>query len=230
LGWAATAYEWNWSVAEAAFRRALDLKPQYGPLHIWYSHFLHAMGRTQESFEESQRAVSCDPLGLILNVHLGWHHVYERKYEEAIEQLHKTLELEPGFILARLFLGEAYEQSGRFEEAIAEFGKAVDLSGRRPVYLAGLGHAYAASGRRQDALRIVEELQEASIQTYVPARGIAEIYIGLDERQHAFAWLDTALQQRNGWLIHAHSNPRYDRIRSDSRYPEFLRRIGLPPI
>ena len=228
LGWTAAAYDWDWVTAETAFRRAVELKPQYGPVHIWYSHFLHAIGRTSESFEESQRAIRCDPLGLILNLHLGWHYVYERDYERAIEQLHKTIELDPGFILARLFLGEAYEQMGMFREAIAEFDRAVSLSGRHAVYLAALGHAYAASGQRESALKTIEELQDASERTYVAARDLAEIYIGLAEKQQAFAWLDKAVGQRNGWLIHIKSNPRYDSLRSDARYADLVRRIGLP--
>jgi eukaryotic-like serine/threonine-protein kinase len=228
LGWAAAVYDWDWGAAEKAFRRTLDLKPQYDIAHIWYSHFLHAIGRTGESYKESLRALECDPLGLILNVHLSWHHLYDREYERAIQQLRKTIEFEPSFVLARHFLGEAYEQTGEFEEAIAEFEKAVDLSGRHPVFLAGLGHAFAASGQEQSALKTIGELQQLSSQKYVPARGVAEIYIGLGDKQNAFAWLDKAMEQRNGWLFHIKSNPRYDSLRSDPRYADLVRRIGLP--
>jgi serine/threonine-protein kinase len=228
LGWAATAYDWKWEAAEKAFRRAIELKPQYGQVHIWYSHLLHAMGRIGESSEEARRAIECDPLGLILNLHLGWHHVYERQYERAVEQLQKTLELESGFVLGRLFLGEAYEQMGKFQEAISEFEEAVNLSGRRPVYLAGLGHAYAVAGDREKALGIANELQQLSGGTYVAPRGIAEIYIGLAERDLAFYWLEKALAEHNGWLIHTGSNPRYDSIRVDPRYADLVQRIGLP--
>ncbi len=227
LGHVAAFYEWDWVAAETAFRRALDLKPQYGVAHIWYSHFLHAVGRTAEAFAESQSAVECDPLGLILNVHLGWNYLYDRSYQRAIEQLQKTTELEPEFLLARLFLGEAYEQTGRLAQAIAEYERAVELSDRRPIYLSGLGHAYAKAGRTDHAVRIIEELQKRSSNEYVPARAIAEVYIGLGERQQAFDWLDKAVEQRNGWLFHIKTNPRYDRLRSDHRYGELTRRIGL---
>lgn len=228
LGWAAAGYDWDWVTAEKEFRRAIELKPQYGPVHIWYSHFLKVMERPKESFEESKRAIQCDPLGLILNLHMGWYYLYDREYEQAVEQLRKTLELEPGFILARLFLGEAYEQMGVFEEAIAEFEKAANLSGRHPIYLAGLGHGYALSGQRDEALKTIEELQQISNQAYVPARGIAEIYIGLGDKDQAFAWLDKALKQRNGWLIHVKGNPRYVSMRSDPRFQDLLRRMNFP--
>ncbi len=228
LAWTAAGYNWDWGTAEREFRRGVELKPQYGPAHIWYSHFLKVMGRAEEAFEESKRAIECDPLGLVLNMHMGWHYLYQREFHQAIEQLSKTLELDPGFILARMFLGETYEQVGMFEEAIAEFEKAVNLSQRHPIYLAGLGHAYAVSGQRAEALKTIEELQQLSSQMYVPARGIAEIYIGLGDKERAFAWLDKALDQRNGWLIHLKGNPRYDSLRTDPRYADLVRRIGLP--
>lgn len=228
LGWAATAYDWDWVAAETEFQRAIKLRPQYGPVHIWYSHFLKAMGRSKESFEESRRALECDPLGLVLNMHMGWHYLYLREYQQSVDQLVKTLELDPGFIPARLFLGEAYEQMGMYEEAIAEFEEAVTLANRQPIYLAGLGHAYAISGNREGALSTIQELNQLSTQKFVPARGIAEIYMGLGDKEQAFAWLDKAFEQRNGWLLHVKENQRYDSLRTDPRYIDLVRRMNLP--
>ncbi len=229
LGWSAAGYDWDWVTAEREFRRAIELKPQYGPVHIWYSHSLMAMDRPEESFEQSKRALECDPLGLILNLHMGWYYLFVRENRRAVEQLRQTIELDPAIPLARMFLGEAYEQMGLFEEAIAEFDKAVALSERHPIYLAGLAHAYAVSGRRDDALKIIKELEELSSRKYVPARGIAEVYIGLGDNGKAFAWLDKALEQRNGWLFHIKHNPRYDSLRSDPRYRDLVHRVGLSP-
>ena len=227
-GWAAAGYDWNWAAAEADLCRAIALKPQYAPVHIWYSHLLQAMGRTSESLHESHVALSCDPLGLILNVHLGWHHLYVRQYQPAIDQLLKTIDLDPDFILARMFLGEAYEHVGRLEDAITEFRRAVDLSGRRPIYLAGLGHAYAISGHHDEAVTTVAELEQRAAREFVSARGVAEIYLGLGERDTAFSWLGKAFDQRSGWLMHIQENPRYDGVRDDPRYAALLRRLNLP--
>ncbi len=227
LGWVATAYDWDWVKAETEFQKAIELKPQYGPVHIWYSHFLRAVGRTAESFAESKRALGCDPIGLVLNFHMGWHHLYSRDYRLAIEQLLKTLELDPGFLPARMFLGEAYEQSGMFAKAIGEFEEAVSSSRRQPVYLAGLGHAYAVSGNRDEALETIQELKQLSTDHFVPPRGVAEIYVGLGDKEQAFAWLDRAVKQRSGWLLHVKENPRYDSLRTDPRYTDLIRRMNL---
>jgi TolB-like protein/Tfp pilus assembly protein PilF len=228
LGWAATGYDWDWIAAEAAFRRAIELKPQYGPVHIWYSHLLKALGRTHESFEKSLRALDCDPLGLVLNMHMGWHYLYLREYPQAIDQLVKALELDPGFILTRMFLGEAYEQVGMFAEATAQFQKAVDFSARRPINLAGLGHSYAVSDNQEEALKIVEELKRRSTKEFVSARAVAEIYIALGDHDEAFSWLNAAFEQRNGWLLHIKENQRYDSVRADPRYDALVRRLNLP--
>jgi serine/threonine-protein kinase len=228
LACVAAQFDWDWSAAEPGFRRAIELKPQYGPVHIWYSHFLRAMGRTDASLAESRRALECDPLGLVLNMHMGWHLVYSRQYEHAVQQCLKTLELDPTFILARVFLGQAYEQMGDHSNAIAEFEKAVELSQRHPPYLADLGHGYAKAGREADALKILDELLNAASRRYVSARSIAEVYIGLGNLDEAFRWLQTAIEHRTGWLIHIRENPRYDSLRGDPRYLDLVRRMQFP--
>jgi eukaryotic-like serine/threonine-protein kinase len=228
LGWTAVGFDWDWATAEREFRHAIDLKPQYGPVHIWYSHLLRAMDRTEESLAEARRALECDPLGLVLNMHMGWHLHYSREHEKAVEQCQKTLELDPTFIPAQMFLGQALEQLGAFSDAIAAFERCVDLSRRHPPYLAELSHGFAIAGRRSDAEKVLEELKELSSRRYVAARGIAEIHIGLGNVDDAFAWLEKAFQQRNGWLIHIRENPRYDRLRGDPRYVELVRRMNFP--
>jgi serine/threonine protein kinase/tetratricopeptide (TPR) repeat protein len=228
LGYTAMGFEWDWATAEREYRHAIDLKPQYGPVHIWYSHLLKAIDRTEESLAESRRALECDPLGLVLNVHMGWHLVYARQCDKAIEQCQKTLELDPTFILAHVFLGQAYEQSGAFGEAIAAFEKAAELSRRHPTYLADLGHGYAVGGRRQDAANVLAELHERSSQCYVANRSIAEVHLGLGEVDEALTWLERGFQQRNGWLIHMRDNPRYDRLRQESRFLDLVSRMNFP--
>jgi len=74
-------YDWDWSGAEKEFKRAIELNPNYDNAHHWYSHYLTAMGQTEESLAESKRALALDQLGLIINVQLGWHYFYARQYD-----------------------------------------------------------------------------------------------------------------------------------------------------
>jgi Flp pilus assembly protein TadD len=122
-------------------------------------------------------------------------------------------------------------QKGMNEAAIAEFSKAVAKSGdgRRPVMEAALGHAYAAAGRRVEAQRTIEGLKMAAERRYISPYSIAVIYLGLGDKEQAFAWLNRAYQERDNWLIYLNVEPRLDPLRSDPRFTDLLRRVGLSP-
>src|SRR5262249_50723254 len=102
-------YDWAWTDAEKEFRRAIELNPSYANAHHFYSHYLMALSRREESLTESKRALELDPVNLPINVHLGWHYLYARQYDLAIEQLRRALDLDPNFFGAHEFLGQAYE-------------------------------------------------------------------------------------------------------------------------
>ena len=148
----------------------------------------------------------------------------------AIEQLRKTLDIEPTFAHAHWFLGMAYLRKGAFAEAIAEFQRAITLSPNITQYKAGLGHAYARAGKSAEARKLLSELKEASKRRYVSWCDFAAIYAGLGEKDQAFAFLEKAYEQRDAKLfIWGKGSPVLDPLRSDSRFADLLRRIGLPP-
>jgi tetratricopeptide (TPR) repeat protein len=222
-------YDWDWAAAEREHKRAIELNPRDGMVHIWYSHYLLPMGRLEESLAESKRALELEPLSLIINVHLGWHYLYAREHDQAIRQLKATLEMAPDFPVASFFLGQAYEQKGLFDEAISEFQKGVRLSRRNPVHLAALAHGYALSGRRAEAEKLLDEVKEASKQRYVPSYEIAVIYAGLDQKKEALTWLEQAHEQRDSsWLVDVGLDPRFQRLHSEPRFRALLKKLGLP--
>jgi serine/threonine-protein kinase len=222
-------FDWDWPGAEAEFKRAIQLNPNVGNGHHWYSHYLMAMGRTQESLAESKRALELDPLGVILNVHLGWHYNNAHQYDLAIEQITKALELDPNFGLAYWYLGLAYEQEGRYAEAENSLRKANDLLKDNSALAADLGHLYALSGRRDQALKVIEELKGVSNRKYVSSFNIALIYVGLNDVDQAFQWLEKAYRERSDLLVYLKVDARVDKIRSDARFKDLLKRLDLPP-
>jgi len=224
------AYDWDWANAEKEYKRAIELSPRYATAHQWYGGCLEAMGRSNEAIAERKRALELDPLSLVINFELGLAFYYTRDYDRAIEQFQKTVELDQNFPPVHAFLPAAYEQKGMHSEAIAEFKKAIPLKGASEVtYLrAGLGYAYAVLGKKGEARRLLDELKHRSTQEYVPAPNIALIYAGLGEKDQAFAWLDKGYKDRSFQMQWIEIEPRWDSLRSDARFQDLMRRVGLP--
>ena len=222
-------YDWDWPGAEIEYKRAIDLNPNYATVHHWYSHYLLAMGRVQESLAESLRALDLDPLDLPITTHLGWHYLYAREYDRAIEQLRKALDMDSRFLPAHLFLGQAYTQEAMYDKATAELQQAVSLSRETPVMVAVLGYAYAMSGKKGEAQIILHKLNALSKQRFVPSQEIATIHTALAEKDQAFEWLRRAYEERYSGLVYLKNDPALDGLRSDPRFADLLRRVGLAP-
>lgn len=185
-------YERDWAGAESEFKRALELSPNNVRSHNWYSHCLMAMGRIEESFNESKIAMELDPLDQSASQFLGWHYLHARQYDKSIKQLEQTLEQNPDFCLAHITLGMAYERRSEFDKAIAEFQKAGQIC-KLSITQGFIGHAYAMAGRRDEALQIIEDLLEISKRSYVPPYVIALVSTSLDKKpEEGFEWLGRA--------------------------------------
>ena len=222
-------YDWDWSEAEREFNRAIRLDPNHVNAHHWYSHYLLPMGRVEESLAESSRALQLDPLGLIINVHLGWHHLYTSDYDQAIKQLSKTIEMDNNYGLAHRFLGLAYERKGMYAEAIDELQRAVSLVGGTVETKAELAYAYAVSGKSDEAHKILDQLNQQSKQHYVSPYLIALIHAGLGNKEQAFEWLEKAYDDRSDLLVYLKVEPKLAGLHSDPRFQDLLRRLRLAP-
>jgi TolB-like protein/DNA-binding winged helix-turn-helix (wHTH) protein/Tfp pilus assembly protein PilF len=224
------AYDWDWPAAEKEFKRAIELNPRYAPAHQWYGGHLSATGRFREAEAEKKRALELEPLSLVMNFEVGLASYFARDYDQAIDRFRKTLELDANFPPPYTFLAASYEQKGMFEEAMAAFRRAVTVTQGPPkaLAMAGLAHMYAVSGRKTEARNILAELQRLSEYEYVPATDIALIYAGLGEKDQSFAWLDKAFEEHSFTLSNVKVEPRFAPLRSDPRFADLLRRIGLP--
>ncbi len=221
-------YERDWSNAEREFKRAIELDPNYAHAHNWYSHFLMAMGRIEESYAESEIALKLDPLDDSVNQYLGWHHLHARQFDRAIAQLEKTLANNPDFFLARVTLGMAYEQKGEVARAIEEFKKAYQQE-KNAIVLGFLGHAYARAGDIGEAQKILEELEELSKRMYVPPFSIGLIYTALGQNTQAFEWFEKAYAAQNEWMNWWKVTPQVNILRSDPRFNDLLIQLDLTP-
>ena len=221
-------YDWEWAAAEKEFQRAIELNPNDPTAHHWYSHYLTAAGRNEESLAESKRAQELDPLDPVISIHLAWLYYYTHQYDKVIEQSQKVLEAIPQSFWPHFDLGLAYEQKNMFEKAIAEFQKTRTLSPASTFATAGLGHAYAMAGDRAEATQILRELIEQSKKGYVPAFDVAVVYTGIGDDEQAFEWLEKAYAERSGWLVYLKRDPRFDALHANPHFQDLLRRVGVP--
>lgn len=223
-------YDWDWAGAAAGFERAIHLNPSYATAYQRYSLYLMAMGRTQESFDQINKARELDPLSISINFSLGWRLYMARQYDRALEQLRNTLEMDPSYELPHLVAGQAYEQRGQFDAAVAELRKAVDLSHGTPMMISALAHAYARSGNKTEAEKLLVLLISDSRKEYVSPYYIAIIYAGLGDNDAAIAWLEKSLVDRSNGLVFLQVEPQLDGLRGNPSFVALQKKLGFPEL
>jgi TolB-like protein/DNA-binding winged helix-turn-helix (wHTH) protein/Flp pilus assembly protein TadD len=226
LAFCLDGFDWDFDSAGKEFRRAIELSPSYATAHHWYAWHLSLLGQYDEAIAEMKEALNLDPLSLIINADLAELLVLAHSYDESISQSRKTIELDPGFALAHSQLGQAYLQKHLNDEAIVELQKAVQLSGSSPTAVANLARAYVAAGKRSEAVKLLNDLKRRSSGVSSHASEIAVIYAALGDTVQAMNWLEKGYEERfnPGVLL----RPGFDPLRSDPRYQDLVRRIGLP--
>jgi TolB-like protein/Tfp pilus assembly protein PilF len=219
-------YDWDWAAAEAECRRAVELSPGDSVTHEHLADYMSIRARHDDAIVEIKRGLELDPIS---RRHLGFFGfiLYRaRRYDESILQCERALDIDPNYANALWFLALSLEQKGRLSESIAKLEKAVRLSGGLH-YRALLGRAYALAGEKTKALAILDSLEALTLQRYVSPFDFAVVYMGLSDRTSAFRWLEEAYHQRVFRIIEL-TLPMFDSVRSDPRWGDLVRRIGLP--
>ncbi len=229
LAFIAQTYDWDWPAAEREYKQALELNPGYAQAHNWYAGYLTYTGRFSEGIAEAMLARELDPLSLPLNNALAGRLLAGGRYDDALRQAKATLELDDHFAPAHQTLGWVYLHSGKQNEAVREFQNALELAGAADMDIQlDLGFAYAVSGRPDEARRILANLQQRHQQGIVPSASVAILYGALDESNEAFTWLEKAYQERDPQLTYLKAGRRFEPMRKDPRFGQFVRRVGLP--
>jgi TolB-like protein/DNA-binding winged helix-turn-helix (wHTH) protein/Flp pilus assembly protein TadD len=225
LAFCLDGFDWDFPSAGKEFRRAIELNPGYATAHHWYAWHLSLLGQYDEAIAEMKKAESLDPLSLVINADLAELLVLAHSYDESIRQSRKTIEMDPNFALAHNQLAQAYLQKHMNREAVAELETAAQLSGDSPTVIANLARAYVASGNRSEAERLLNDLKKRSNSSYSCAPEIAVIYAALGDKNQAISWVEKGYEERfnPGALL----RPGFDPLRSEPRFQELVRRIGL---
>lgn len=230
LGYVRFVFDWNWREAEGAFRRALELNPNYPTARQWYAGFLRAMGRFEEAIREIDRAQDLDPLSPVIGTEKGAIYRVMRRHQDAIEQHRRVIDFEPDCPVAYLHLGMDYAAVGSYSEAIEAFRQAGRLSEQEPAEaVAWLGYCYGRKGLVREVREALGRLEAMGQRRYVPQVLFALVHLGSGDKQRAFEYLEKAWAVRDsalvGWLP---CEPVFDAVRREERFRALLRRVGFP--
>jgi TolB-like protein/Tfp pilus assembly protein PilF len=218
-------YDWDWRTAEKEYQRAIQLDPGYATAHQWYAEFLSFQGRFDEALAESERARRLDPLSLIIATDHGAILYFSRQYDRAIEQFRAVLEMEPGFGRANMII-YAYVQKGEFAEALAYIEKTRRLyKNDQPRSWRLEAYVYGHSGQLAQAQKALEKLKQLDQRWQIDID--PSLYVALNRKDEAIALLQRACSEHSSVVTSLKVEPNYDPLRSDPRFQELQRRVGL---
>lgn len=218
--------DWDWQTSEREFRRAIELNPNYATAHQWYAEHLAWQGRFEEALSESERARQLDPLSLIIATDHGAILYFSRQYDRAIEQLRSVLRKDPYFARAKIVI-YAYVEKGMLAQALTEVEISHRLYGEGPWYWAMLAYSYGRAGQLERARRELEKLEKRSRQEQLDPVIMLWAHLGAGDKEEALADLEKAYSQHFNTLTTLKVEPAFDPLRSDPRFQDLLRRVGL---
>jgi tetratricopeptide (TPR) repeat protein len=228
-GYALMYYDWNFGEAEAEYLRAIRLNPRYPVAHQWYAYLLTAMERPLADAEkEISTAADLDPLSVAIMTDRAFMYHYYGRNQDALRSVQSALEVNPKFPLGYFWLGRIYTSLGRYADADRAFQSIGPLRAWTPA-MAAVGFMYGKAGRGEDARMVRNQFDALAKQgRYASSYAIAVIDAGLGERDRALANLDVAYRERSHWLLWLKRDPRWNDIRSDSRFRDLVQKVGLP--
>jgi TolB-like protein/DNA-binding winged helix-turn-helix (wHTH) protein len=221
-------YDYDWQTADREYRRAIELNPNHATAHHWYAEHLGYRGRFDEAFRESERARQLDPLSLIIAADQGALLYYSRQYDRAIQQLRAVLEMDPSFPRAHL-IGRVYVEKGMFTEARANLEDMRRLRGEGDWYWGELAFIGGRTGQQELARRALKKLEDWNRRERVTTASLLLAYQGVGDSDKTLTYMEKAYAEHWNALTLLKVDPAYDPLRSDPRFQDLLRRVGLSP-
>ena len=219
----AMTLDWDWAAAATEFHRALELNPNSAPIHQKYAFYLVRTGQLPEALAEVERGVDLDPVSGRSFHYEGFIYYFSRQYDQALSLIRRVRALDINPPDWSFLLGDVYAEKGMYPESIAEFLK----SGDGPDSLGHLGNAYARAGQVDAARKTISQLEQNVRKDGVGRYEIALVYAGLGKKQEAFKWLEEAYNAHDVGLIYLKVDPCLAPLRSDPRFDDLVRRVGL---
>ena len=228
-------YEYNWAGAEREYKRAIQINPNSADAHVGYAEYLDNVeggldnvGDTNDARRERDLAQALDPAHDYFWICCDEAHIIRRGMS-VDEEANAVDEKAPEDANLHGLLGKNYAIQGRYKESVERYERCVTLYGWHD-FVNVLKRADAKGGPRfalEEWMRAGEEYQAK--RGDMPVVPMAFTYSSLGNKDRAFAWLDKAVEQRNWMIIYLKVDNVWDPLRSDPRFKDLLRRVGLPP-
>jgi len=219
----AMTLDWDWPVAQAEFLRALDLNPNSATNHEKYAFYLVRTGQPQQAIAQIEQSVDLDPVSDSTFHAEGFIYYFARQYDQALEVVQTVRGLKINLPDWNFLLGDIYAGKGQYAAAIAAFLQ----SDGGPYSLGHLGNAYARAGNVGAAKKAIAQLEEHVQKDGIGRYEIALVYAGLGDKTDAFKWLEDAYHAHDVGLVYLKVDPCLDPLRSDPRFDDLMRRVGL---
>jgi serine/threonine protein kinase len=231
LGEIEIEYDWDLAGGEAEYKKAFELDPNDATAHQFYSYDIGTIGgREQAALAEANLAHQLDPLSPVISTTIGLAHTAARRYDEAIAVCKKVAKENPTFAVAHSCLYNAYWGKRSYPLLIEEWKTYAQLADDRneSEFASALEQGFRFAGWKGALSKGIEIRQAQRKSSYASAYVIAQLYADLGDKDQAFRWLNTAWPERDPWLLNLKTDFVLDPIRSDPRFAELVRKVGLP--
>ena len=231
LGGTQLSYEWDFAGGEAEYKKAFELDPSDATAHAWYAFDIGTIGgREQEAFTEINRAHQLDPLSPLIKEDVGYVHIRARQYDDAILECKKVANEDPTYAYTHVCLAQAYWAKHMYPQVVGEWKVYGQLSSdrRESDFASAMEQGFRSGGWKGALTKGIEARQTQRKTGYASAYQIAILYADLGDKNKAFRWLNTAYQERDTYLYGLRTDFLLDPLRSDPRFAELVRKVGLP--
>jgi len=224
-------YDWDFAGGEAEYKKALELDPNDATAHQWHGEDMGWIGgREQEALAEINRAHQLDPLSPIISECTGVVQYTIRRFDEAIATCQRVAAENPTFAQAHRCLIDAYWGKGMYPQVVEEYRLFGQLDGnpKEIEFATALEQGFRAAGWKGALTKGIEVRMAQRKSGYWPAYELADLYAGLGEKDEVFRWLNAAYEERDYQMEGLRTDFQLDPVRSDPRFAELVRKVGLP--
>ena len=219
---------WNWARALEAAEEALRMAPDDADVCASAAMLMLSMGMAARALALAQTAVLRDPLNAEAHACVGRALGALERPASEIEAAYRTaLEISPQGVSYHAFVATALSEQGRHEEALQicalERSAWARLETQAIIHFRA-GHLVAAD----ETIDKLLDLESKRGSTSSSAYQLACVFADRGDADHAFEWMEVGYTERDSGIVLVRTSSFFRKVRSDPRWPVFMRKMGYP--